>query len=179
MWLSMSKAWWDLDDDKEDYDQGWEDDECEVFMINEDSKVEEAEELENPLPESYSSNDEENVTLTTGEESEVFVVLVSDKDDDKIVQGEEDIPRPPLTVDQVQALSTLIVWYQRLMPEYHHSLNLAGLNWSYGRVFHLYDHLIYLEHYALEVVNRAKTVYMIEQMGFCLIAHNLEPSDAV
>ncbi|CAG8708748.1 4214_t:CDS:2, partial [Gigaspora margarita] len=41
----------------------------------------------------YHSTGKEEMTLITEEENEVFVIFVSDDNDDKTVQGEEDLPK--------------------------------------------------------------------------------------
>ncbi|CAG8457052.1 18226_t:CDS:2 [Gigaspora margarita] len=48
--LGAGEAWWEIDDNKNDYNQGWEDDERDVLMINE--VIDEQERDENHLPES-------------------------------------------------------------------------------------------------------------------------------
>ncbi|CAG8836864.1 30298_t:CDS:2, partial [Gigaspora margarita] len=64
-----------------------------------------------------------------------------------IVQKEEDLPNPTPTNYQA--------WYQGPSP-------YGTKGWYLPTALH----------FSLKVINRAKTVYMIEQKGFCLIAHD-------
>ncbi|CAG8749132.1 21390_t:CDS:2, partial [Gigaspora rosea] len=117
-WLSAGEAWWDLDDDKNDYDQ--EPPSREPLMsplhkaireMNRKLDIEEFEEklrkrepvleflletetaeLESGTPEEkmecWIDDANENLTKEKEEGMEVFMVLVNDEDDDKTVQDE-------------------------------------------------------------------------------------------
>ncbi|CAG8825992.1 7942_t:CDS:2, partial [Gigaspora margarita] len=65
----------------------------------------------------YNNTEEEKVILTTEKESKVFVIFISDNDDDKTVQGEEDLPNPLLNTINDQIPRTLSIWYQ-MIPDY-------------------------------------------------------------
>ncbi|CAG8694641.1 hypothetical protein C2G38_2164171 [Gigaspora rosea] len=120
----------------------------------------------------WISGANEEVIEEKEEDMEAFMVLVNDKDDDKTVQDEGDLSDPTPIGYLALTPRAPSMWYHRLVLEYCHSLAFTSLTRSYGRIFHLYVHPIHLEHYALEVLNRVKTVYMTEHKGFCLIAHD-------
>ncbi|CAG8648238.1 40848_t:CDS:2 [Gigaspora margarita] len=111
-WPCGVKTCLGTEEDIDDPNQGWEDIECEifigkketecgVFMMNEDKESKNEEGLENRLSEEKEGNSNQkegdeyvNTELTKNstprnerEENEVFVVFVSDDDDDKTVQG--------------------------------------------------------------------------------------------
>ncbi|CAG8832128.1 4420_t:CDS:2, partial [Gigaspora margarita] len=78
------------DDNK--YDQEWKDNECKVFMINEDKEIEETKELETLLSDSGYPN--EKTTGPVYKRKGGVCILTSEDDDDKMVREEKTYQSP-------------------------------------------------------------------------------------
>ncbi|CAG8640749.1 6603_t:CDS:2, partial [Dentiscutata heterogama] len=112
------------------------------------------------------NDDEETIITQEGEdgchklkeESEAFIVKIEDdKEQTRSIKMEDNPPEPTELIPNEMGNQCAELY----LPEP-----------SYGRIFHVYFHPMKLEHFALEVINRGKTIYLMEQFGYRLIAHD-------
>ncbi|CAG8639497.1 9108_t:CDS:2, partial [Dentiscutata heterogama] len=171
------------------------------FSLREDSTIQSESELEddkentNLEPDDEKGDefwrgawddDEETIITQEGEdrcherkeESEAFIVKIEDdREQKRSIKMEDNSPEPTEQIpnemgNQVSTRNMTTISFWKMDVDYRSALNFTHLNRSYGRIFHVYFHPMKLEHFALEVINRGKTIYLTEQFGYRLIAHD-------
>ncbi|CAG8684856.1 10705_t:CDS:2, partial [Dentiscutata heterogama] len=106
--------------------------------------------------ETVITQEEEDRCHEISEEKEVFMIKIENEDEQKEdIEVENIIPGPSeRTPNEINGQA----WTQSMTPLYFRKIT---------------DDCHKLKHFALEVINRGKTIYLMEQFGYRLIAHDL------
>ncbi|CAG8612631.1 16882_t:CDS:2 [Cetraspora pellucida] len=126
-------------------------------------------------------NEETETWWDFNKEFEVYTVIREESDEKegkiKLEEGVELRHNLPVHVASRMENGCRIndnsIKFQKLSLGYCMALQFTHLTRSYGKIYHVYSHPTEFDYYALEVLNRCKTIHIAQHCGYRLIAHDL------